>query len=92
MEVNDVLYVPGTSPPRNIPGNHRIGGWVDPRVSLEVLEKRSLSCPFRKIESRIAQFVPSHCNDSVIPMNRGRNCDSNLPYAEVYLACVMRKV
>jgi len=52
---------------------------VDPRAGLEVLEKRSISCPCRKIEPRIVQFVPSHYNDSVIPMNRGRNCDSKLP-------------
>jgi hypothetical protein len=34
------LHAPATLPLGRVPGTHWIGGWVDPRASLDDLEKR----------------------------------------------------
>jgi hypothetical protein len=40
MEVSGQLHAPAALPPGKSSGTHFIGGWVDPRASLEDLEKR----------------------------------------------------
>jgi hypothetical protein len=43
MEVNGQLHAPAALPPRKYPPvTHWIGGWVDPRVGLDAVEKRKL--------------------------------------------------
>jgi hypothetical protein len=31
-------------------GSHWIGSWVSPRVYLDAVEKRKISCPFQKLK------------------------------------------
>jgi hypothetical protein len=41
LEVSGQLHAPTTLPPRErAPGNHFIGGWVDPRAGLGDVEKK----------------------------------------------------
>jgi hypothetical protein len=43
MQVSSQLHAPVALPPRKVPpppGTHWIGGWVDPRASLDDVQKR----------------------------------------------------
>ena len=44
MQVNGQLHVLAVLPPGNNPRSHSIGGWMGPRTSLDILEKRKISC------------------------------------------------
>jgi hypothetical protein len=39
LEVSGQLHAPAALPPGKSPGNHFIGGWVDPRAGLDDMEK-----------------------------------------------------
>ena len=45
MEVGGKCHTPASLPPGKKLETHCKGGWVRPRVSLHVLEKRKISCP-----------------------------------------------
>jgi hypothetical protein len=44
MEVSGQFHAPAALPPgERVPDTHWIGSWVDPRVSLDAVEKRDLA-------------------------------------------------
>jgi len=49
MEVSGQLYVLAALPLGNNSGTNLVGGWVDPRAGLGVLEKRKISCSYRDL-------------------------------------------
>jgi hypothetical protein len=51
MEVNDQVHFPAT-------GIHSKGGWVDPRASLNTIDRNFL--PLQKIELRFFGYPDSH--------------------------------
>jgi len=44
MDVSVQLQALVTLPSRRNPGAHSIGGWVDPRAGMDVLERRKFCC------------------------------------------------
>jgi hypothetical protein len=59
MEVSGKFYSAATLPPCRFPRVHGIGGWVDPRVGLDAMEKIHISCPYREPnrDSLVVQLV-----------------------------------
>jgi hypothetical protein len=53
-------------PGERAPGTHWIGGWVDPRVGLDDVEKRRF-LPLQGLELRPLCRLASHCTDYAIP-------------------------
>jgi hypothetical protein len=50
MEVSGQLYAPVTlSPGKELPGTHRIGGWVGPRARLDAMAKRQIPSPCQEL-------------------------------------------
>jgi hypothetical protein len=51
MEVSGQLHASAALPPpsgETVPGIHCIGGWLDPRAGLDLMEKKEVSFPCRK--------------------------------------------
>ena len=48
MEVSGQIYAAATLPPCRVPRFHRIGGWMDPGIGLDALEKIQISCSYRE--------------------------------------------
>jgi hypothetical protein len=56
VKVGYQLHAPATAPSEEQPpGNHCIGGWVNPRSRLDITEKRKSSCPSQ--ESKQNSFI-----------------------------------
>jgi hypothetical protein len=47
-----------STPGEETPGAHWIGGWVGPRVGLDTVEKRQISCPRRKMNPNSSATQP----------------------------------
>jgi hypothetical protein len=69
---------PGRFTPRErAPGTHWIGGWVDPRTSLDKVEKRKKYCPYwdSNSDSSAVHQVASRYTDCALlaPCNNNNN-------------------
>jgi hypothetical protein len=51
------------TPEEVAPGIYRIGGWVDPGVDLDTVEKRKISCPFRETKPGRSDRTVSLCRN-----------------------------
>jgi hypothetical protein len=51
MEVCGQLHALVVLPGGTAPGTHCIGGWVGPRVDLDAVDSRKISCPCRESNS-----------------------------------------
>jgi hypothetical protein len=45
-------------PGESVPDTHWTGSWVGPRISLNILEKREISCPFQKLKTNYSVLQP----------------------------------
>jgi hypothetical protein len=69
MEVSGQLHTPATLPPgERAPSTHWIGGWVDPRASLDDVENRKfLTLPGLELQSLSCPLVASCYTNYTIP-------------------------
>jgi hypothetical protein len=69
LEVSGQLHVPAALPPGKSPGTHFIGGWVDPRVGLDYMEKwKFFTLPGLELPlPLVVQPVASRYTDWAIP-------------------------
>jgi hypothetical protein len=64
VEVSGQLHAPAALPPEKTPRTHWIGGWMDPRSSLDDLEKRKFLTPLGlNSDPSVVQPVASRYTD-----------------------------
>ena len=56
---------PAAFSPRKNPGRCLIGGWIDPRAGLNVLENRKIACFCLDLNPGPSRPVPSHSDDAI---------------------------
>jgi hypothetical protein len=61
--INLALKVNGQLHPSHFtPVTHSIGGWVGPTASLDILEERKISFPYKLIFLVVQPVMYNHCN------------------------------
>jgi hypothetical protein len=63
MEMSSQIHAPIALPSRKNPGTHWIGGWVDTRDGLDVLDNRQISYPYRNLKPEPPGPKSSHYTD-----------------------------
>ena len=48
------------------PSTHRIGGWVNPKAGLVILQKKKTFCPCKDCNCSLSSLQPSHYTDCTI--------------------------